>query len=138
MQKMLRPDKTRVLLIVSCWAFLSLLCLFLAGGKPDGVKFAMFLGAIALTFAARLYPCAIYLKLTAKGFEYKYFLPARFVEWNHVYDFATFQDEWGLGVSWNYSIAYPKHRLTHSIQNKFMGVWKILLAITLSQGQKDL
>jgi hypothetical protein len=122
MERVLRPDKTRTLLIVSFWASLGVLCLYLTHADSNGIKAAMFFGIFCILFGVKLHPRVAYLKLSQKGFEYKYYLPARFIEWNQVENFTTYRDKWGPFVGWNYSERFAKRRITHRINKMFRGV----------------
>lgn len=103
MEIVLLPDKKRTLLVAVFWALLCVLCLYLTNADSRGIKFAILFAAISIFFAVKLYPGVSYLKLTTKGFEYKNYLPARFIEWNDVQNFTTYESKGRLYAGWRYS-----------------------------------
>jgi hypothetical protein len=112
MERVLLPSKTRTQFFVrlcSLLFFVLCVCAVAKGGlrglRTVGWPLFCIAAGIAI-YAMRLYPSVVYLKLTDRGFEYKNYLPARFIEWKDVRHFTTYRNRGWLYVGWIYSQRY--------------------------------
>ncbi len=123
MEKLLFPNQTRTRVITAVWFLLLLfvLCLSLIKkGDLYTVLWGLFCGAAGIAFyALKLDKRLCYLKLTPVGFEYKYYLPARLIEWKDVHQFKTYNFRCRRYVGWVYSDFYTGARLP------FAGIWSV-------------
>ncbi len=117
------PNKTRTKFFVALYSLLWLfvLCLLLIRNADlSRAAWPMFCGAAGIIlYAMKLHPGIVHLKLTNRGFEYKNYLPARFIEWNNVCHFTTYLHRFRRYVGWNYSRSYSGTRTPFAI---LMGV----------------
>ncbi len=123
MERLLLPSKTKTLLIVAFCFLLGVLYLYLnRNAGPDHVKIAMLFWIAGAFFALQLHPGTAYLKLTDKGFKYKNYLPARFIEWKNVRNFTTYNLKGRDYVGWNYIERFSNRRITNRIGKIIIGV----------------
>jgi hypothetical protein len=123
MERVLLPNKTKTLLVVVASSLL-FCALFLYAAMHAGLRsvgWPLLCGAIGIAiYAMQLHPGVTYLKLTHRGFEYKNYLYARFIEWKDVRHFTMYRYR-GLicYVGWFYSEHYSGTKLPFP---KMMGI----------------